>query len=148
MFGIGMTELMVIFVIGLLVLGPKRLPELARNLGRGLAEFRRASLDIRKEFMDVADEARIAPEHLEAMATDRNDPGQDMPPQAGMDLDDGAHADEANGAHADDANDTHSDAADGDSNAAKDVSHADAGDEAIASRARDGAVKDDLPPHG
>ena len=56
MFGIGMTELLVIFVIGLLVLGPKRLPELARSLGKGLAEFRRASMDMRKEFMDVAEE--------------------------------------------------------------------------------------------
>jgi len=54
-----MTELMVILVIGLLVLGPKRLPELARSLGRGLAEFRRASNDMRREFMEVADEARI-----------------------------------------------------------------------------------------
>jgi Tat protein translocase TatB subunit len=59
MFGIGMTELVVILVIGLLVLGPKRLPELARSLGKGLAEFRRASTDLRREFIDVADEARI-----------------------------------------------------------------------------------------
>ena len=59
MFGIGMTELLVIFVIGLLVLGPKRLPGLARSLGRSLAEFRRASNDIRRDFMDVAEEARI-----------------------------------------------------------------------------------------
>jgi sec-independent protein translocase protein TatB len=60
-FGIGMTELLVILVIGLLVLGPKRLPELARSLGRGLAEFRRASTDMRKEFLDVTEEARIEP---------------------------------------------------------------------------------------
>jgi Tat protein translocase TatB subunit len=64
MFGIGMTELLVIFVIALLVLGPKRLPDLARSLGRGLAEFRRASTDIRREFMDVADDVRIAPKDL------------------------------------------------------------------------------------
>jgi len=64
MFGIGMTELLVIFVIGLLVLGPKRLPELARSLGRGLAEFRRASTDLRREFSDIADEARIAPPEI------------------------------------------------------------------------------------
>lgn len=59
-----MTELLVIFVIGLLVLGPKRLPSLARSLGRSLAEFRRASNDIRREFMDVADEVRIDPPSL------------------------------------------------------------------------------------
>jgi TatA/E family protein of Tat protein translocase len=60
-FGIGMTELLVILVIGLLVLGPKRLPELARSLGRGLAEFRRASTEMRKEFLDVAEEVKIEP---------------------------------------------------------------------------------------
>ena len=65
MFGIGMTELLVIFVIGLLVLGPKRLPELARSLGRTLAEFRRASTDLRREFLDVKEEVRIKPPPLE-----------------------------------------------------------------------------------
>ena len=64
MFGIGMTELLVIFVVALLFLGPKRLPDLARSLGRGLAEFRRASTDIRREFMDVAEDARIDPKDL------------------------------------------------------------------------------------
>ncbi len=54
MFGIGMTELMVILVIGLVVIGPKKLPGLARSLGKSLAEFRRASDDMRREFLDVA----------------------------------------------------------------------------------------------
>jgi sec-independent protein translocase protein TatB len=46
-FGIGMTELLVVLVVALLVLGPRRLPEIARSLGRGMAEFRRASSDLR-----------------------------------------------------------------------------------------------------
>jgi Tat protein translocase TatB subunit len=61
MFGIGMTELLVILTIGLVVIGPKKLPELARSLGKGLAEFRRASTDMRREFLEVTDEARIDP---------------------------------------------------------------------------------------
>lgn len=61
MFGIGMTELLVILTIALIVIGPKKLPELARSLGKGLAEFRRASSEMRREFLEVADETRIDP---------------------------------------------------------------------------------------
>ncbi len=49
MFGIGVSELLVIMVIALVVLGPKRLPEAARFLGRGLAEFRKATADVTGE---------------------------------------------------------------------------------------------------
>jgi len=55
-----MTELMVIFVIGLVVLGPKKLPELARTLGKSLAEFRRASNDLRREFMNATEDADLS----------------------------------------------------------------------------------------
>jgi Tat protein translocase TatB subunit len=75
MFGIGMTELMVIFVIGLVVLGPKRLPEMARSLGRSLAEFRRASNDMRREFMAVSDEVKFDPH-----AFDSPSPGESHKP--------------------------------------------------------------------
>jgi TatA/E family protein of Tat protein translocase len=61
MFGIGMTELLVIFAIALVVLGPKKLPEIARSLGRGLAEFRRASSEMRREFLDVSEDSRVSP---------------------------------------------------------------------------------------
>ena len=47
MFNIGAGELVVILVVGLLVLGPKRLPELARALGRFLREVRRHTNDVR-----------------------------------------------------------------------------------------------------
>jgi sec-independent protein translocase protein TatA len=43
MFGIGLPELLVIMVLALLVLGPERLPEMARLLGRAYAQLRRAS---------------------------------------------------------------------------------------------------------
>lgn len=48
MFGLGMPELIVIFVIALLVFGPKELPKIGRSLGRGLAEFRRASEELKE----------------------------------------------------------------------------------------------------
>ena len=49
MFGIGAPELVVILVVALVVLGPKRLPELAKGLGRTLGEFRRATSGITEE---------------------------------------------------------------------------------------------------
>ena len=48
MFGIGMPELIVIFIVALLVFGPKALPDLGKALGRGLREFKRASEDLKE----------------------------------------------------------------------------------------------------
>ena len=44
---IGMPELIIIFVIALIIFGPRKLPELGRSLGKSLAEFKRASNELR-----------------------------------------------------------------------------------------------------
>ena len=51
MFGLGFWEISVILIIALVVLGPKKLPELAKSLGKGIREFRNATEDF-KSTMD------------------------------------------------------------------------------------------------
>ncbi len=50
MFGIGFPELLLIMALALIVLGPKRLPDIARALGRGLAEFKKATNELKQTF--------------------------------------------------------------------------------------------------
>jgi sec-independent protein translocase protein TatB len=70
MFGIGMPELILILAVALIVLGPKRLPEIARALGKGLSEFRRATDELKEELHHVEDEI----EQSSAQATSQDDP--------------------------------------------------------------------------
>lgn len=68
MFNIGPLELLVIFIIALLVIGPKKLPELARALGKAVAEFRKATDDLKANLsMDIEssiDSNRLPPQNL------------------------------------------------------------------------------------
>jgi sec-independent protein translocase protein TatA len=54
-FGIGLPEMAVIAAIGLLVFGPKRLPELGKTLGKTLKGFQSASQEFEKEFRQAID---------------------------------------------------------------------------------------------
>src|SRR2546423_15538582 len=63
MFNVGPMEMLVIFVVALLVFGPKKLPELGKSLGKGLAEFRRASAELRgsleREMENIEHEVKV-----------------------------------------------------------------------------------------
>ncbi|HAR46359.1 MAG: hypothetical protein A2X56_08925 [Nitrospirae bacterium GWC2_57_13] len=62
MFGLGVPELIVIFIIALVVFGPKKLPDLGKSLGRGIAEFKRATSEVKES---IETEMRQAERSLE-----------------------------------------------------------------------------------
>jgi Tat protein translocase TatB subunit len=70
MFGIGTGELLLLLIIALVVLGPERMPKLARDLGRAMADFRRTSDELRNEFLNAdkyVDVAKTEPEPTPAL---------------------------------------------------------------------------------
>jgi sec-independent protein translocase protein TatA len=63
MFGsIGFPELILILVLALLIFGPKKLPDLGRTIGRSLAEFKKASNDLKRSLEEEVDEVRRSAE--------------------------------------------------------------------------------------
>lgn len=64
MFGLGFGEILVILVLALILLGPARLPEVAKQLGKGLRDFRKATDDLKGQFereMYAEDRPRTKP---------------------------------------------------------------------------------------
>ncbi|MEX0746358.1 MAG: twin-arginine translocase TatA/TatE family subunit [Rhodothermales bacterium] len=57
--GLGTTEIILIFLVVLLVFGAKRIPEIARGLGKGIREFKDATTDIKKELTVEEERNRI-----------------------------------------------------------------------------------------
>ena len=83
MFGsLGMPELIVIFVIALIIFGPRKLPELGRSLGRGIAEFKKATNELQNTLEQEieADEQRSKAEPARVAAHDEATPTADAAP--------------------------------------------------------------------
>ncbi len=95
MFGIGMPEMLLICAIALIVIGPKKLPDLAKSLGRAFGEFKRATSDLKesleidtdlsdvsKPFDEITDDIKDSldsPRDQMANETSESDPPEDNP---------------------------------------------------------------------
>ncbi len=78
MFGIGMPEMLLILAIALIVIGPKKLPDLAKSLGRALREFKKATSEL-KESIDLDTDFREVKKNFRDSLTDSQTAAKDQP---------------------------------------------------------------------
>jgi sec-independent protein translocase protein TatB len=78
MFGIGMPEMLLILAIALIVIGPKKLPDLAKSLGRALREFKKATSEL-KESIELDGELKEAKKSFTNSFTDKKSASKNQP---------------------------------------------------------------------
>ncbi len=74
MWNLGFPEIVIIFIVALVIFGPRKLPELGRSLGRGLSEFKKASNELKRTWEDevesVKHEVDVEDQELKKIQTD------------------------------------------------------------------------------
>lgn len=76
MFGsLGFTEIIVIFLIALIVFGPRKLPELGKSLGRALSEFKKASTELKQTWEE---EVRMEDERIRELTSTSSQSHKDL----------------------------------------------------------------------
>ena len=78
MFGIGMPEMLLILAIALIVIGPKKLPDLAKSLGRALREFKKATSEL-KESIELDSELKEVKNSFTNSITDKKSVSKSQP---------------------------------------------------------------------
>ena len=78
MFGLGFGELVLIFLIALIFIGPKKLPELAKGLGQGIKEFQKAAKGLTDEIQNSAEPEKHEPPRVVDATTQQVTPAEPM----------------------------------------------------------------------
>jgi Tat protein translocase TatB subunit len=98
MFGIGFFEIIVILIVALLVVGPTKLPEVARSIGRALGEFRRMADDVKETFEEefVKEDGHAEESREQFVKEDEHteEPREQVTPQEAPDPSSGQKTDE------------------------------------------------------